>query len=207
MGRSQERRRRWRHWRRNHEPKRCRMPVLRSYRDHAGPAGTGARGQAGGTHDGGRGGRAARERNTGCRARRRFEAAQVDREELEAFYADIPFGLPEEPTPKAGVGASRAFSVDGYGFSTWDKLFSSRQLLALGAIVRNIRGVQEEIEACGYAGRVAAKRLSGAWRRQSAGSPTVVAPWQLGQTTTTRFAARSRDLRCPWSGISRNPVR
>ena len=79
-----------------------------------------------------------------------IEAAQVDREELEAFYADIPFGLPEEPTPKAGVGASRAFSVDGYGFSTWDKLFSSRQLLALGAIVRNIRGVQEEIEACGY---------------------------------------------------------
>ena len=80
-----------------------------------------------------------------------IEAAQVDREELEAFYADIPFGLSEEPTPKAGVGASRAFSVDGYGLSTWDKLFSSRQLLALGAIVRNIRGVREEIEACGYA--------------------------------------------------------
>ena len=80
-----------------------------------------------------------------------FEVDWVDREELAAFYVDIPFGLPEEPTPKAGVGASRAFSVDGYGLSTWDKLFRSRQLLALGAIVRNIRGVQEEIEARGYA--------------------------------------------------------
>ena len=79
-----------------------------------------------------------------------FEAAEVSREELEAFYAEIPFGLPGEPTPKAGLGASRAFSVDGYGLSTWDKLFSSRQLLALGAIVRNNRSVQKEMETCGY---------------------------------------------------------
>ena len=79
-----------------------------------------------------------------------FEAAEVSQVELEAFYSEIPFGLPGEPTPKAGVGASRAFSVDGYGLSTWDKLFSSRQLLALGAIVRSIRGVQEGMESCGY---------------------------------------------------------
>ena len=42
--------------------------------------------------------------------------AEVAEEKLQALYADIPFGLPEEPTPKAGSGASRAFSVDGYGF-------------------------------------------------------------------------------------------
>ena len=78
------------------------------------------------------------------------EAAEVSRGELEDFYAEIPFGLPGEPTPKGGVGASRAFSVDGYGLDTWDKLFSRRQLLALGAIVRGIRDVQNEMEACGY---------------------------------------------------------
>lgn len=77
-------------------------------------------------------------------------AAEVSQGELEDFYAGVPFGLPGEPTPKAGVGASRAFSVDGYGLDTWDKLFNSRQLLALGAIVRAIRGVQSEMEACGY---------------------------------------------------------
>ena len=41
--------------------------------------------------------------------------AEVTEEQLQALYADIPFGLPEEQTPKAGIGASRAFSVDGYG--------------------------------------------------------------------------------------------
>ena len=79
-----------------------------------------------------------------------IEAAEVSRGELEFFYVEIPFGLPGEPTPKAGVGASRAFSVDGYGLNAWEKLFSSRQLLTLGAIVRNIRGAQDEMETCGY---------------------------------------------------------
>ena len=57
--------------------------------------------------------------------------AEVTEERLRALYAEIPFGLPEEQTPKAGIGASRAFSVDGYGFDTWRKLFTNRQLLAL----------------------------------------------------------------------------
>ncbi len=72
------------------------------------------------------------------------EAAKVSRQKLEDLYAEIPFGLPREPTPKAGIGASRAFSVDGYGLSTWDTLFSDRQLLALGVIVRQIRRVRDE---------------------------------------------------------------
>ena len=74
-----------------------------------------------------------------------FEAAQVSRMELDTLYAEIPFGIPGEPTPKAGVGASRAFSVDGYGLVAWNKLFSSRQLIALGTFVRQIRSVEEKI--------------------------------------------------------------
>ena len=54
---------------------------------------------------------------------------------LEGVFREIPFGLPTEPTPKAGLGASRAFSVDGYGFDRWQKLFTPRQLLALGTFV------------------------------------------------------------------------
>ena len=65
--------------------------------------------------------------------------AEVAEEQLQALYADIPFGLPEEQTPKAGIGASRAFSVDGYGFDTWRKLFTERQLLSLGQFVSTIR--------------------------------------------------------------------
>ena len=68
-----------------------------------------------------------------------LEMAEVTEEQLQVLYADIPFGLPEEQTPKAGIGASRAFSVDGYGFVTWRKLFTNRQLLSLGLFVSTIR--------------------------------------------------------------------
>ena len=79
-----------------------------------------------------------------------IDAARIGRENPEAFFAEIPFGLPVEPTPKSGVGASRAFSVDGYGLSTWDKLFTHRQLLAIGAFAKQIRHVQDEMADCGY---------------------------------------------------------
>ena len=68
-------------------------------------------------------------------------AAEVTDEQLDAVFADIPFGLPAEPTPKAGSGASRAFSVHGYGFDSWRALFTNRQLLALGVLVGAIREI------------------------------------------------------------------
>jgi len=69
-------------------------------------------------------------------------AAEAE-EELEGVFAEIPFGLPEEPTPKGGSGASRAFSVDAYGFDKWHKLFTPRQLLALGTFVKQTRTVRD----------------------------------------------------------------
>ena len=71
--------------------------------------------------------------------------SEVTEDQLQSVYGDIPFGLPEEPTPKGGIGASRAFSVDGYGFDTWRKLFSNRQLLALGEFVRALRELPAEL--------------------------------------------------------------
>ena len=65
--------------------------------------------------------------------------------DLRKVWTDIPFGLPDEPTPKAGAGAARAFSVDGYGFTTWRSLFTHRQLLALGLFVREIRRCRDEL--------------------------------------------------------------
>ena len=75
-----------------------------------------------------------------------LRAAEVPRQELEALYAEIPFGLPEEPTPRQGIGASRAFSVDNYGFDRWSKLFTDRQLLALATFVRELRRVVGEMD-------------------------------------------------------------
>ena len=75
-----------------------------------------------------------------------IEVAEVERSELDALYVEVPFGLPDDPTPKAGAGASRAFSVDGYGFDRWRTLFTDRQLLVLGAFVREIRRCAEEMD-------------------------------------------------------------
>ena len=66
-------------------------------------------------------------------------ATEVSREELETLYGGIPFGLPNEPTPRQGQGASRAFSVKNYGLNSWAKLFTDRQLLALGMFVSEAR--------------------------------------------------------------------
>src|SRR5437588_2190938 len=71
-------------------------------------------------------------------------------EGLSEIYSEIPFGLPDEPTPKGGSGASRAFSVDGYGFDKWYKLFTSRQLLALGTFVKYTRTVREAMQKYEY---------------------------------------------------------
>ena len=74
-----------------------------------------------------------------------FNVAEVSEERLQAVYSEIPFGLPEEPTPKAGIGASRAFSVEGYGLDTWRKLFTDRQLITQYALIKAITGARSEI--------------------------------------------------------------
>ena len=81
-----------------------------------------------------------------------IEAAEVSREELEALYADIPFGLPNEAiSPERPSPNSRGASgLPRYGFDTWTKLFSKRQLLALGTFVWEIRHVREEMDFSHY---------------------------------------------------------
>ena len=67
-----------------------------------------------------------------------IEAAEVSDETLAQLFADIPYGLPDEPTPGEEALGMR---VPRYGFDTWRKLFTNRQLLALGTFVREIRSL------------------------------------------------------------------
>jgi putative DNA methylase len=56
--------------------------------------------------------------------------------ELDQLFGEIPFGLPEEALPsKEALG----FRMPLYGFDKWGKLFTPRQLVALGVFVRAIR--------------------------------------------------------------------
>ena len=68
--------------------------------------------------------------------------AEVTDEQLESTYADIPFGLPEEPlASKEALG----FRVPLYGLDTWRKLFTNRQLLALGEFTRALRCLPQQL--------------------------------------------------------------
>ncbi len=71
-----------------------------------------------------------------------LEAARVDEAEIEALYADIPFGVPDEPTPSA---ENLGMRVPRYGFDRWRTLFTNRQLLALGTLVQEIRRLPETL--------------------------------------------------------------
>ena len=68
------------------------------------------------------------------------QVADVQQEELEQVFADLPFGIPDEPLPQGGgSGAGRAFSLPKYGFKKWRDVFTPRQLLALGVFAKHTR--------------------------------------------------------------------
>jgi len=67
-----------------------------------------------------------------------IEAASFREEDLQRVFADVPFGVPEEPMPSADALGIR---VPKYGFTRWRDLFTPRQLVALGTLVCSIRAV------------------------------------------------------------------
>ena len=78
--------------------------------------------------------------------------AEVSEEQLQTLYADIPFGLPEEPiSPDRPSPNSRGASgLPRYGFDTWGALFTDRQLLLLARLIAEIPGCANDMG--GYPG-------------------------------------------------------
>lgn len=111
-----------------------------------------------------------------------LEIAQssVQVEDLESLFAEIPFGLPDEriPTGSSRRGGGSAFTVPTFGFDQWFKLFTTRQLLALGTFVRH--------------GRIAAQQL----KIRDIGASEAISAY-LG-LTLDRVADRSSTI-CTWT--------
>lgn len=70
------------------------------------------------------------------------EIAQAAEAELDRVFSDVPFGLPTEPL--AGADAL-GFRVPLYGLDQWHKLFTPRQLVALGTFIKVLRRVPQEL--------------------------------------------------------------
>jgi adenine-specific DNA methylase len=75
-----------------------------------------------------------------------IDCARRAEEGLAVVFAELPFGLPNEPMPsKEALG----FRAPLYGFSTWGSLFTKRQLLVLGTFVKWTRAARGEMSKLG----------------------------------------------------------
>jgi putative DNA methylase len=69
--------------------------------------------------------------------------------EVEQVFAEIPFGLLEEPINTGSIRKG-GVSITRYGFRSWNELFTSRQLLALGTFVKHTRASYQAMQDKGY---------------------------------------------------------
>lgn len=83
------------------------------------------------------------------RAATNIEAAAAQRavEDLPFVASQIPHGVPTEKQQKN----PRTLVVQLYGLDSWDKLFTSRQLLTLATFVKWTRNVREQMKSDSYA--------------------------------------------------------
>jgi len=72
-------------------------------------------------------------------------ASRVERE-LPNVFSEIPFGLPEEPTPTK----SQFSGIANYGLLKWTSLFTHKQLLSHGQFIRHFRLAKDKMSEEGY---------------------------------------------------------
>lgn len=117
--------------------------------------------------------------------------AKAAESELDRVYADIPYGIPKEPTPSEDALGMR---IPKYGFSRWCDLFTPRQLLALGVFCKEVRKAMSDCLDMGYSQDLA--EAIGTYLTitfdKTADYNSTIATWILSQehtrSTFTRFA-------------------
>jgi adenine-specific DNA methylase len=131
-----------------------------------------------------------------------IDMAQKASNVLESIYADIPFGLPDEPlASKEALG----FRVPLYGIDQWRKIFISRQLLSLGIFIRCSRLANQNLFSCyssEWAESISVYLAAGNDRLASYSSTLCL--WVTGEfigQTFTRFA-----LPITWDFAEVNPL-
>lgn len=69
------------------------------------------------------------------------ESASQVADAIPAIFANVPYGLPEEPTPSPSGTKRDSTTLRLYGATRWMDMFSGRQLAALGQILSRTRAV------------------------------------------------------------------
>ena len=118
-----------------------------------------------------------------------LQAARVEQADHDTLYADIPFGLPDEPTPSQ---ENLGMRVPRYGFDAWRTLFTNRQLLALGTFVQETRRLDEAMATWPAAWREAVVAMLTPTISRLADRGSTLATWtndpEKVRSTFARFA-------------------
>ena len=129
-----------------------------------------------------------------------LQAAAVSDAALAAVFADVPHGLPDEPTPGEEALGMR---VPRYGFDTWRKLFTNRQLLALGTFVREIRRLPLDDYPADW--QEATRAYSSCALSKLADYSSAICSWDNGRETLRQTFARFA-LPMVWDCCEVNPL-
>ncbi len=80
------------------------------------------------------------------------ERGTVSEDELRSAFADVPFGIPDEPVPEGGSrqGGGSPFTVHLYGMKSWRRLFTTRQLLGMVDLLKATRRVGDGGHPAGF---------------------------------------------------------
>ena len=128
--------------------------------------------------------------------------AEVTEEQLQELYADIPFGLPEEPIIE---DAKRNTWCVQYGKTSWRKLFTNRQLLALGDFVLILRNMMQELDGWPKSWREALIANLALVNDRLADYSSAVCSWHNGRETLGHTFARFA-LPVVWDYTEVNPL-
>jgi adenine-specific DNA methylase len=136
-----------------------------------------------------------------------LEAASEAHYRLEEVFQAIPFGLPNEPTPGPAGPRKNSSSLPIYGFYRWQDIFTSRQLVAIGTIIKYTRDVRIALERLDYSANwieAISAYLTLVMSRFADRSSTIC-HWDVGretiQSTFTRYA-----LPISWDFSESNPI-
>ena len=138
-----------------------------------------------------------------------LEAAASATQAVASLFAAIPFGLPTEMISAGGSRATGGASVTvhKYGMTTWQDLYSQRQLVAIGTLIATIRKSASSIDEGGYPSQWAqslAVLLAIAIDKQ-ADRLSTLCRWDQGRTTISNTFARFA-LPIMWDFCEGNPL-
>ena len=75
------------------------------------------------------------------------EVGEVGEAYVRTLFEDVPFNLPDEPLPTVDRHRAVGSQLPGYGLTKWSDMFSHRQLVVLGMLLKFVRGSGESLRS------------------------------------------------------------